>query len=102
MKFILHLASCRTKCPPYSNNYMYLLSQCPIARLFDGLTDRLENLMENRAVGPHNQTIVFNFEESDSIKWIAYDYLFLSLREQKSYAIGRAMGTKNQMESEQT
>ena len=52
----------------------------PIARLFDGLTDRLVNRMENRAVGSHNRTIVCDFEESDGIGWIAYDYRFLSLR----------------------
>ena len=31
-----------------------LYSQCPIARLFDGAMDQLENWMENWAVGVHN------------------------------------------------
>ena len=44
-----------------------MLSRRPIARLFDGLTDRLEIRMENRAVGVHNQTNVSDFEESDGI-----------------------------------
>ena len=35
----------------------------PIAQLFDGLTDRLENW----AAGVHNRTIVCDFEESDGI-----------------------------------
>ena len=49
-----------------------------------------------------------DFDMSDSIGWIASDYLFLSLHEMhyginitKLYPIGRAMGTKNRMESEQ-
>ena len=77
--------------------------------------------MEIRAVGAHNRTTVCNFEESDgigrsltymmsdSIGWIAYAYLFLSLHEMhyginitKSYVIGRPVGTKNWMESEHT
>ena len=36
---------------------------------FDGLKDRLENRMENRAMGAHNRTIVCDFEESDGIGW---------------------------------
>ena len=46
-----------------------MLSRRLIARLFDGLTDRLEIRMENRAVGVHNQTNVCDFEESDGIGW---------------------------------
>ena len=57
-------------------------SRHPIARLFDDLTDRMENRRENRAVGAHNRTIGGDFKESDGI--------------------GRAVGTKNRMGSEQT
>ena len=32
------------------------LSWCPFVRLFNGLTDRMENRRENRAVGAHNRT----------------------------------------------
>ena len=44
-----------------------MLSLRPIARLFDGLTDRLENRRENRAVGAHNWTIGCDFKESDGV-----------------------------------
>ena len=46
-----------------------VLSRRPIARLFDGLTDRMENRMENRAVRAHNRmrTIECDFKESDGI-----------------------------------
>ena len=68
------------------------ISRRPIARpIIDGLTDRRENRRENRTVGTHNRTIGCHFEKigwnrkdfdmSDSIGWIASDYLFLSLRE---------------------
>ena len=46
-----------------------MLARCPIARLFDGLMDRLENGMENWSVDVHNRTIVCNFEESGGIWW---------------------------------
>ena len=44
-----------------------LLRRRPIAQLFDGLKDRLENQIENRAMGAHNRTIVFDFEESKEL-----------------------------------
>ena len=46
---------------------IFKLSYCPIVRLFDGLTDRIENRWENRAVGAHNPTIRCDFEESVGI-----------------------------------
>ena len=65
--------------------YIVYLSRRPIARLFDGLTDRMENRRENRAMGAHNRTIGCDFKESDdmsaSIGWITSDYSFLSLCE---------------------
>ena len=36
---------------------------CPIARLFDGMTDQLEN----QSVGAHNWTIVCDTEELDGV-----------------------------------
>ena len=82
------------------------------ARLFDGLTDRMENRMKDRAI-ERSFAILKNRMESDmldSIGWIAYDYLFSIVaqnalrdkKKQKSYAIGWAVGKKNRIESEQT
>ena len=39
-----------------------------MAWLFDGLTDQMENQVENMSVGGLNQTIVRDYEESDR-KW---------------------------------
>ena len=55
-----------------SQNYSSL-SRRPIARLFDGLTNRLENQMKNRAIG-QSYAILKNrmksdVEESDEIGW---------------------------------
>ena len=47
----------------------YNLSRRHNARLFDGLTDRLKNRIENRAVGAHNRMVVCDSEESDGIGW---------------------------------
>ena len=44
-----------------------VLSRHLIARLFDDLTDPIENWIENRAVGVHNLKIVCDFEESDGV-----------------------------------
>ena len=63
---------------------IFKLSCRPIVRLFDGLTDRMENRRENQAVGAHSQTIGCDFEESDGIGrtltcQTRSDYSFLSL-----------------------
>ena len=53
--------------------YQYQLAQFsklswrPIVRLFDGLTDRMENRRENRAMGAPNRIIGCDFEESYGI-----------------------------------
>ena len=44
-----------------------MISRRPIARFFDGLTDRRENRRENRAVGAYNRTIGCDFKETDVI-----------------------------------
>ena len=97
----------------------YLLSRPPIARLFDGLTDRRENRRENWAVGAHNPTIGCDFKESDgvgrtltcqtrsdeshpTIHFYHCAKCIMGWIQQKSYSIGRAVGTKNLMGSEQT
>ena len=53
--------------------YISLFRRCPIAWLFDGLTDRLENRIENRAVGAHNWTIVCDFEQPDGVWHVRVD-----------------------------
>ena len=47
-------------------NVMHIMTR-PIARLFDGLTDWLENQTENQAVGAHNRTKVCDFEKSGGL-----------------------------------
>ena len=105
----------------YELNYIFDLNKNRhlIARLFDGLADRMENRRENRAVGAHNRTIGCDFKESDGIGMtltcqtrsygshpIIHFYhcakCIMGQTQQKSYPIGRAVGTKNRMGSEQT
>ena len=103
-----------------NRNYILRSSRRPIARLFDGLTDRIEKIgRENRAVGAHNRTIGCDFKESDGVGRtltcqtrsdgshpIIHFYhcakCIMRLIQQKLYPIGRAVGTKNQIGSEQT
>ena len=51
----------------HTQTHIYILRRRPIAPLFNSLTDRLENRMENWAKGAYNWTIVCDFEESDGV-----------------------------------
>ena len=46
-------------------SFSFSLSRRPTARSFDGLTDRMENWRENRAVGAHNRKMGCDFKEWD-------------------------------------
>ena len=79
---------------------------CPIIWWFDGSVGKSGNVSAQSSDCMRFWRIGWKRMEpnkSDLIRWITYDYLFLSLREMhyviniiKSYAIGRVVGTKNQ------
>ena len=51
------------------NSKMIVISVCPIAKLFPGLTDQ----MENWSMGGLKRTIIYDFEELDGVWLIMID-----------------------------